>query len=238
MRGTIKSSGRRTNGGRSVLALVIAAAILPAAAQADTIATFEWVSGTATPENPASAATTTPQGTLTLDLSSFSLTGTNNPPNSGQYYASGANATTANITGLSYTFADGLSVNLSNVTTESVRSTTTPWQTSGLDVPGGLPTGAAAAYYLVSGFTLSGTADGANFQIANNVGTAGATFANGVGNGGNSFNGASGFAAITDGGYWKLESIAPVPLPPSVLLLLSGLGLAAFVRRNGALRGH
>lgn len=236
MRGAITGSGRRATVGCGVLALAIAAAMLPAGAHADVIATFEWVTGTATPENPSSAATTTPQGTLTLDLSSFVLTGTNDPPNSGQYYASGANATTANITGLSYTFADGLSVNLSNVSTESVRSTTSPWQTSGLDIPGGLPTGAAAAYYLVSGLTLSGTADGANFQISNNVGTAGATYANGVGNGDNSFNGASGYAAITDGGYWKLESMAPVPLPSSLLLLLSGLGLAAFVRRNGALR--
>jgi hypothetical protein len=227
---------RRAGGGRSALALVVAAAILPAAAHADVVETFTWVPGTATPENPSSAATTIASGTLTLDLSSFSLTGTSNPPNYGPYYASGANAATANITGLSYAFADGLSVSLSNVTTESVRSTTTPWQTSGLDVPGGLPTGTAAAYYLISGFTLSGTADGANFQIANNVGTAGATYANGVGNGDNSFNGASGYAAITDGGYWRLESVTTVPLPSSLLLLLSGLGLTAFARRAGALR--
>jgi hypothetical protein len=219
---------------RNVLAfaLVAAATALPVAADANVIATFDWVSGTNTPENPATAATTAASGTLTLNLSTFALTGTSNPPSFGPHYTSGANATTASIQGLSYTFADGANVVLTNVTSESVGTPASPWQTSGLDVPSGVqPPNTTAAYYLISGFSLSGTADGANFQISNNIGTAGATFPNGIGNGDNSFNGAAGHAAVTDGGYWQLASITPIPLPSGLLLLFSGLGLAGMARR-------
>ncbi len=215
-----------------ICAALLAAALLPAFAHADTIVTFDWVSGTPTPENPTSAASVTPGGTLTLDVSSFALTGTANPPNLGQYYASGGNAATVSIVGLNYEFADGAKVSLSNVTSMSVGSTTTPWQTSGLVIPGGVAGGTAANYYLISGFTLSGTANGANFQIGNVAGTAGATFANGVANGGNSFNGTAAYPAVTDGGYWQLASVTTVPLPAALPLLLSGLGMTGLFGRR------
>lgn len=224
-----------------LLSAMAAAVVLPAIALASEVVTFDWVPMS---ETPATGWTTTPSGTLQLTLSSFALTTAGNPPgngNYGPYYASGTDATTADITAFSYTAADGLSVNLSNVTLESVRSTTTPWQTSGLDTPApgnGDPfPSPTLAYYLVSGFSLSGkTAQGSPFMMANNVGTAGATYANGVPNGDATFNAtASGAAATEDGGYWKVVSVTPVPLPPGLALLLSGVGLLAwFVRRNSS----
>jgi hypothetical protein len=212
---------------------VIAAATVPLAAQASEVVTFDWVSIT---ENPASVQTVTPSGTLQLTLPTFALTGTSTPPNYGPYYASGA-ASTANITGFSYTDAEGLTVGLSNLTSKSVSSTT--WVTSGTDTPA---TGAqavsppSAGYYLVSGFSLSGTStQGSNFMIANSAGTAGATYANGIGNGDNTFQATSSLHAVTDGGYWELVSVSstPVPLPAALPLLLGGMGLLSrFGRRR------
>jgi hypothetical protein len=207
-----------------IYGLLLAAAGLPSLAEASSVlATFDWVP---IGENPASAQSVTPSGVLQLTLSSFALTGTSNPPNYGPYYASGA-ATTAEITGFSYTAGDGLTANLSNVTTESL-GTTTIWQTSGLDQPATgaqAPSAPTQGYYLISGFTLSGkTAQGSSFMIANGAGHAGATYANGIGNGDNSFNAASSIPAITDAGYWELASVTPVPLPASLPLLFLGVG--------------
>jgi hypothetical protein len=207
-------------------ALLLATSIPTLANASSVLATFDWVPIS---ENPSSAQTTTASGTLQLTLSSFALTGPTQPPNFGPYYASGT-AATANITGFSYTAADGLSVGLSNLTSESLGSTVT-WQTSGDVKPASAPT---AGYYLISGFTLSGkTAQGSSFMIANAVGTAGATYANGVGNGDNTFNATASIPAITDGGYWELASVTPVPLNGALPLLLSSIaGLGVFARRR------
>jgi hypothetical protein len=221
----------------------VATAALPLAAHASVIETFDWVPIS---EDPTSAQTTTAHGTLQLTLSSWALTGTSDPPNFGPYYASGNDAATVNITGLSYTAANGLTATLSEVTSESVRSTTTPWETSGLVTPaagGQSPKGTPTqGYYLISGFTVSGkTAQGSPFMIANNLGTAGATFSNGVPNGDATFNAAGSIPAIEDGGYWEFVSATTVPLPPGLALLVSGLGLMFWLMRRdsslGAARG-
>ena len=220
---------------RRLLAAALVVSALPAAAHATVIATFDWVP---TSENPAQALPSTANGTLQLTLSSFALTtGTNptNSPNFAPYYASGT-ATLADVTGFSYTDANGQSVNLSNLT--SATFTTSIWETSAPDTP---VTGAAAptpptnGYYLVDAFSLFGTtAQGTAFQIGNNSGTPGATFANGIGNADNSFNLNGSHAAITDGGYWELVNVTPVPLPSGLLLLLGGLGAFAWaLRRSG-----
>lgn len=220
-----------------LLAAVALLGALPVAAHATVIATFDWVP---TSENPVQGQPSTATGTLQLTLSSFGqTTGTNptNSPNFGLYYASGT-ATSVDLTGFAYTDANGQSVGLANLTSDSFQ--TSIWETSALDTPGtgaGAPTPPTSGYYLVGGFTLNGTtAQGTGFMIANAVGTPGATFTNGISNGDNTFNLNGTHAAITDGGYWELVSVQPVPLPSGLLLLLGGLGVCAgSLRRGGPL---
>lgn len=220
-----------------LLAAAALLGVLPVAAHATVIATFTWVP---TSENPVQGQPSTASGTLQLTLGAFSLTtGTNptNSPNFAPYYASGA-ATQADITGFSYTDANGQSIGLSNLTSSTF--TTALWETSAPDTPAtgaGAPAAPTNGYYLVNGFNLFGTtAQGTGFQIANNVGTPGATFANGIANADNTFNLNGSHAAITDGGYWELASMTPVPLPSGMWLLLGGLGVCAWSRRRGELR--
>ena len=216
---------------RRLLAIAAVATVLPMAAHASIVETFIWIPGA---EN--AAYTTTPSGMLQLTLTSWGLTGTSTPPNYGPYFSGPTgSAATANITAFSYTDANGVSVNLSNVTSRTLGNpVTTTWQTSGMVTPARQPgdpfsLSPTMGYYLISGFTLSGTSTGgANFMVANNVGTAGATYANGVGNADATFQGISGHAAIEDGGYWEL-----VPLPAALPLLLSGIGgFGVFARRR------
>jgi hypothetical protein len=214
-----------------LLALSVAAAIFPVAAQASVVETFDWVSGTNTPENPTSAQSTQPSGTLTLTFSSFALTTPTGNPNLGPYYTSGSSIT-ATITGFSYTAGDGQTANLSEITASTEQLTTT-WATSAVVTPSGA---SSSGYYLVNAFNFSGTsAQGAHFQIGNAAGTAGANYSNGVGNGDNSFNAAGSIPAITDGGYWELASVTAVPLPATLPLLLSGFaGLGILARSRKA----
>jgi hypothetical protein len=221
---------KSTASARRLLAIAAVAAILPVAAQASVIATFEWVP---TSENPPSAQTATASGSLQLTLPSFALTGPTTPPNFGPYYASGT-ATTADITAFSYTAGNGLTVGLANVANRTLQSSI--WATSGLDTPATgpqAPSPPTQGYYLISGFTLSGTtALGSPFMIANSIGTAGAMYANGIGNGTNTFNAAGSVPAIADGGYWKLASVSEVPLPGALPLLISALGGLGAIRRR------
>ena len=202
--------------------LVIVALTLPVAAQASVVETFDWVSGTNTPENPTSAKTTNPSGVLQLTLSSFALTTPAANPNLGPYYTSGS-STTATISAFSYTAGDGLSVGLSNITPSTEHLTAT-WATSALVTPNGA---ASAGYYLVNAFSFSGTTpQGSPFMVASVAGTPGANYANGVGNGDNAFQPTTTspvIPGITDGGYWELVNATPVPVPGALPLLLSGM---------------
>lgn len=214
---------------RRLLAIAAATVALPIAAHASVIETFDWVP---TQENPPTGWTTTPHGTLQLTLSTWTLGGPTTPPNFGPYFSGPTGtATTANITGFTYVAANGVTYNLGEVTSRTPGNPiTTTWQTSGLVTPAPLAGDPFPAptpgYYLISGFTLAGSAGGVSFMMANNVGTAGATYANGVGNA--DFTG----PVYEDGGYWKLETQA-VPLPAALPLLLSGIGgLGALVRRR------
>ncbi len=226
MLGDNSRSMRATLGWRRWIAMATLSTAMPLAAQASVIATFDWVSGGQTPENPVSAQTTTPSGTLELLLSSFALTSTGTGNFGPNYYTSGS-ATTATIVAFSYTAGNGLTVSQSNLSTTTLSSTI--WATSASDKPySGTPTG----YYLISAFNVSGTTpESSPFQIANGAGTANANYANGIGNADNTFNAAGSIPAITDGGYWELQSVVPLPL--TLPLLLSGIGaLGVFARRR------
>ncbi|HEX4051670.1 MAG TPA: hypothetical protein VHY19_12395 [Steroidobacteraceae bacterium] len=186
----------------------VAAAMLPLAAHANEV-TFDWVPFS---ENP--PVTSTGSGSITLDFSSWALTGTSNPPNFGPYYSSGS-AITATITAFSYTAADGQTADLADLSTTVIgkppQQTATVWNTSGLDTPAAgaqSPSPPTAGYYLVTQFSASGhTADGTPFMIANNSGTAGAAYQNGIPNGDVTFNADGSVPATEDGGYWE---VAPV----------------------------
>jgi hypothetical protein len=85
---------------------------------------------------------------------------------------------------------------------------------------------------LVTQFSVSGTVAGTPFMLANAAGFAGTNLPTGLGNGGNTINPPN---AIADGGYWMLASAAPVPLPATLPLVLSGLAaLGGAVRRRRA----
>jgi hypothetical protein len=210
----------------------LVAAVLPLAAHATDV-TFDWVPIS---ENP-TFGTTTASGSITIDFSSWSLTGTSNPPNFGPYYST-ISALTGTITAFSYTSADGITVGLSNLSTTTIGAPTTQaaqvWSTSGIDTPATgaqAPSPPTAGYYLITAFSVSGTtAQGTGFMIANNSGTAGATYQNGIGNGDTTFNADGAIAAVENGGYW--EMVAPVPLPAGLPLLLAGLGLVGWFARR------
>jgi hypothetical protein len=152
-----------------------------------------------------------------VDLASF--TGT-----SGTYYTSGS-AETATITALNYTFGDGVTVGLSNLTSTTIASTV--WSTSATVTP---TFATSAGQYLTSAFSQSGTADGGTFSLASAAGFAGTTSPTGVTLAGNGITPTYPPWSSSDSGYWELVSVAPVPLPASVWMLLlglSGLGFAA-----------
>jgi hypothetical protein len=212
-----------------------AAAVGLSAAQAGTIDTFDWVTTSAV------GGTTAVSGTLTLTLPGIT-TGTG----AGTFTSTNASAALAEaeITGFSFTYSDGLSVGLADLTApvspatgSEVVSSPYTWATSNdLSPVSGTPTG----YYLITGFQLSGkknfppSGSGlATFSIANAAGL--------VGNVGPSSAGitpqASQGVAANDAGYWVLNSsvTTPVPVPAALPLLLSGLaGFAALGRRRRA----
>jgi hypothetical protein len=209
-----------------LLAMAAVATALPMAAHASVVETFQWV-----PDFEQSGNySTEPSATLQLTLSSFTLT-----PLSGNglgpYYASGSDQATADITGFTYTTGGGVNVtvNLSNVSTVTF-TTTKPWQTSGLVTPaaanGDQFPAPTQGYYLISQFQLSGTVNGEAFMMATATGgTAGTTVATGMPNSDFTYDGTT-----EEGGYWKL--VTPVPLPPALPLLLSGVAALGLIARR------
>ena len=171
-------------------------------AEASTLATFEWVD----------ASGSTGSGALAI-----SLPGTVTNP---QFNVAGASF--SDITDFDYTFSSGLTVSLADLTSHTFNPTPASWTTSTITstTTGGSAVGDTD---LTTGFIFGG-AD--NLKIAESQGT---LFNIQVAN--NLINPASG-GVSNDFGYWKLESLTPVPLPAALPLLLSGLGLIGAARRR------
>jgi hypothetical protein len=198
--------------------------------------TFDWVP---TVEDSSPPTTGIASGSLTIDLSSWTLMTPAPNPNLGAYFTSGT-AIQGTITAFSFTSGNGLTADLADLSTTTVGNGNTEapvvWATSSTDTPAagaqspaGTPT---AGYYLISPFSVSGdTAGGTPFMVANGgPGTAGATFANGIPNADVNFNPDGSLPGLENGGYWE---VAPVPLPAGLPMLLSGLALLGWIMRRG-----
>lgn len=209
------------------------AAALPIAAYAEMV-TLDWVPIS---ENPATAGASTAHGSITLNISPWTLTPISGNGLGPNYYTSDS-AVTATITAISYTAGDGQTVDsLLDLSTTTLAAKI--WATSAIDEPA---TGAQAAspppaaYYLISAFSFSGTTDqGAPIMFANTAGTAGANYGNGIDASGIAIadvtdNAKGAFKGTETGGYWE---VSPVPLPAGFPLLLSGLALFGWFARRG-----
>ena len=193
---------------RRIAGLAALVAMLPLAANADTLARFDWV-----PFQNGGAGTGSGDLVLTLP-------GTVSGPGFDVAFTSVSAAKNA-VAGFSYTFSNGDTLTLANLQAGTLQMNPTDWLTTNTITPAGAPTGR----YLGTNFNFSGfvTPPGgvlSPFQLASSGGmvTLGAGDAQ---------------LRITDTGYWKLDSLNPVPLPAAAWLLISGLAGLAGVRRSG-----
>jgi hypothetical protein len=212
------------------------AAALPTAAYAEMV-TLKWVPIS---ETPATSGPSTAHGSITLNISPWTLTAISGNGLGPNYYTSGS-AVAATITAISYTAGDGQTVDsLLDLSTTALRATV--WATSAMDEPATgaqAPSPPPAGYYLISAFSFSGKTDqGAPVMFANAAGTAGANYGNGIdasgiGNGDVTDNAMGAFRGTETGGYWE---VSPVPLPPALPQLLSGLALFGWFARRAVSR--
>ena len=196
----------RKRGARRLCNGIFAAAVLVTVpfvrAEASTLATFDWVD----------ASGSTGSGTLAI-----SLPGAVTSP---QFNIGGASF--SQVTDFDYTFSSGLTVSLAELTSNTFNPTPASWTTTTITstTVGGSAVGDTD---LTTGFIFGGAN---NLKIAESQGT---LFNIQVAN--NLINPASG-GVSNDFGYWKLESLTPVPVPAALPLLLSGLGLIRVTRRR------
>jgi hypothetical protein len=198
---------------RQIPGLAALVAMLPFAANADTLATFDWVPF----QNGGSGSGS---GDLVL-----ALPGTVSGPGFDVAFASVSAAKNA-VEGFSYTFSNGDALTLANLQGGTLQMNPTDWLTTNTVTPAGAPTGR----YLGTNFNFSGFVTPAGgvltpFQLASSGGmvTLGAGDSQ---------------LRITDTGYWKLDSLNPVPLPAAAWLLISGLaGIAGLGRGGSFMRG-
>jgi hypothetical protein len=196
----------KTSGMRGLRNGILAAAALVAIpcvqAEAATLATFDWVDA---------------DGSTGSGMLAIALPGSVTSP---QFDISGASF--SDVQSFEYTFSSGLTVDRSDLTSTVFNPTPASWTTTTI-TPTTVGGSAVGDTDLTTGFVFSGAN---NLKIAESQGM---MFNIQVAN--NLINPASGGVA-NDFGYWKLESLTPVPLPAALPLLLSGLGLFGAARRR------
>jgi hypothetical protein len=200
---------------KTAIGLALGVSCVASLADASTIATFDWVSTSVT------GGTGTPSGVLTLTLPNTVTT---------QTFNSGVYLTNAlaldDLTSLSFTFADGDTIGLSNVNQSTSTLSSRSWYSS-FPVKPGLPP-ATKGIYLINNFILKGSAFGGTFQLAEPASNLGTLSSPGVvsTDSNNITPGVGKGVASVDAGYWELVSFqpnVPVPLPASLWLLASTL---------------
>jgi hypothetical protein len=208
-------------------AAFLAIASVPMAAHADELVTFDWVNSSSQ-----GTVTTAPKGFITLDLSNPSVTPTVGGSSFNQAYTSTATWQAA-LSAFSFTSSDGHTVTKSNVS--SITPGTgfgTTWEASSDVAAPFVPT--AVGNFLITDFTLAGSAAGMGFTLSFGVGNSPGTM-NTPGLSNNSFTPSNGGGNM-DSGYWELASVTPVPLPAALPLLVGGLGfIGAALRRKRSL---
>jgi hypothetical protein len=144
----------------------------------------------------------------------------------------------ASITGLSFTFGDGITVGLGDLSSTTAATNASTFSSDAWITSANTNTGGPAAgfYYLITGMTLKGTTAGGTFQLADPAGIQNLPGPSIISLDSHNIQpGAGAGAASVDAGYWRLTSLQPVPLPAALPLLLAGLtGLGGLVRRRRA----
>jgi len=182
-------------------------------ASASMLASFNWV-------DLSHSSGVTPVGSLSLTLPDTITTQTFDTGTLTQAQA------LSMLTGFAYTFSNGLSIGLADLTTFTF-SPPIHWATSNAD-HGGFGTGVD----LITGFQFSGSKSfpGDPRAPIYNI-TMSAGLPSNVTQANNQLTPFAGQGtASNDFGYWKLTSLAPVPLPAALPLLLSGLALTGALR--------
>ncbi len=194
---------RNQNSARRILVQATLLALLPVAANADTLATFDWVA-------VSNGGSGIGSGDLIIDLP-----GTITGPTFNVAFGSMAAAKSA-VTDFKYTFSNGDSLGLADLKAGTLQMNPVHWQTTNTITPSGAPTGV----YLGTTFQLSGFATPPGGVLSPwSVASSGGMVTLGAGDA---------QLRITDTGYWKLDSLTPVPLPAGLWLLVSGA--AGFLR--------